>query len=95
MIEEVLEPFLGELRKFQELGMNTEANRLCMGLLLGLYRFEHKSTNEFKDWAPDSPIIFAEVVVEAWKEGKPSQTDVKAVKAFVEDELGGWGEILV
>jgi hypothetical protein len=95
MIEEVLEPFLEELGKYQKLGMNTETNRMCMGLLLGLYRFDHESTSEFKDWAPDAPIIFAEAVVDAWKAGAPNRADVKALKAFIEDELGGWGTGLV
>ena len=95
MIEEVLEPFLEELTKYQKIGMNTEANRMCMGLLLGLYRFKHESTSEFKDWAPDAPGIFAETVVDAWKAGSPSRADVKAVKACVEDEVGGWGACLV
>ncbi len=91
MIEEVLDPFLEELGKYQKLGMNTEANRMCMGLLLGLYRFKRESTSEFKDWAPGAPSVFAEAVVDAWKEGSPSRVDVAAVKAFIEDELGGWG----
>jgi len=95
MIEEVLEPFLEELDKYQRLGMNTEANRMCMGLLLGLYRFKCESTSEFKDWAPDAPNVFAETVVDAWKAGAPSRADVAAVRAFVEDKLGGWGARLV
>ncbi len=37
MIQEVLDPYLEELKKYQNLGMNTEANRMCMGLLLGLF----------------------------------------------------------
>ena len=41
-----------------KLGMNTEANRMCMGLLLGLYRFKNESTAEFKDWAPGAPSNF-------------------------------------
>jgi hypothetical protein len=95
MVEEVLEPFLADLTKYQKLGLNTEANQLCMGLLLGLYRFKHESTTKFKDWAPDAPAVFAEAVVDAWKAGSPGRVDVKAVKAFVEDELGGWGMRLV
>jgi len=51
--------------------------------------------SEFKDWAPDAPIVFAETVVDAWKDGAPSQADVAAVKSFIEDELGGWGARLV
>ena len=95
MIEEVLEPFLEELKKYQKLGLSIEARRLCMGLLAGLYRFEHVSISEFKNWAPDSPIIFAEEVVETWKTGSPGRADRAAVKAFIEDELGGWGGRLV
>ena len=65
MIDEIIDPYLEELKKYQALGMNTGANRLCMGLLLGLYRFEDKSTSRFKEWAPDAAGIFADVVVDA------------------------------
>jgi len=95
MIEEVIDPYLEELKKYQELGMNVEANRMCMGLLLGLYRFDHESTSKFKDWAPDAPSGFAWVVVDAWKAGAPSRADVKAVKAFIENKLYGWEAGLV
>jgi hypothetical protein len=88
MIEEIIAPFLEELKKHQALGMNAEANRMCMGLLLGLHRFERESTSEFKDWASDAPDAFAEAVVDAWKAGAPSRADVEAVRKFVEDELG-------
>ena len=94
MVDEVLEPFLEEMGRYQKLGMNSEANRTCMGLLLGLYRFERESTIEFKDWATDVPVASAERVIYLWKQGAPSQADVKVVKAFVEDELCGWGAIL-
>ena len=91
MIEGVLAPFLKDLTRYQKLGLGTEANRMCEGLLLGFYRFKHESTSEFKNWAPDAPIIFAEAVVDAWKSGSPNKNDLKALKAFVTEELGGWG----
>ena len=62
---------------------------------VGLYKFEHESTSEFKDWAVDAPGGFAWVVVDAWKAGAPSQTDVKALKIFIEEALGGWCAHLV
>jgi hypothetical protein len=95
MVEEVIDPYLEELKKYQKLGMNTEANRMCMGLLLGLYQFDHESRSKFKDWAPDAPSEFAWAVVDAWKAGSPSRADVKAVKAFIEKELDRWGARLV
>jgi hypothetical protein len=49
MVGIVIAPYLEELQKCQALGMDEQANRMCMGLLLGLYKFEHESTNKFKD----------------------------------------------
>ncbi len=90
MVDEVIEPYLAQLKKYQKLGLNTQANKMCMGLLLGLYQFEYESTSEFKDWAPDAASNFAWVVVDTWKAGSPSRADIKAVKKFIEEELGGW-----
>ncbi|MBI4316913.1 MAG: hypothetical protein HY675_00365 [Chloroflexi bacterium] len=95
MVEDVLEPFLHELRRYQELGMSVESTQLCAGLLMGLYRFERASTSEFKDWAPDAPISFAAEVVEAWKKGRPSDTAVATLTKFIREELSGWGQHLL
>ena len=91
MVDEVVAPYLDKLKRFHALGMNAQANQLCMGLLLGLYRFKRESTSEFKDWAPDAPSSFAWVVLDAWKEGMPDQSDFQALEAFIEDRLRGWG----
>lgn len=90
MVDEIVAPYLDELRKLHALGMTIQANQMCMGLLLGLYRFERESTSEFKDWAPDAPNSFAWIVLDAWKEGSPARNDVRALKTFIEDRLGGW-----
>jgi hypothetical protein len=90
MIDEIVEPRLEELKRLHALGMKAQANRLCMGLLLGLYRFERESTSEFKDWAPDAPSSFAWTVLDVWKEGMPDQSDFQALEAFIENRLGGW-----
>lgn len=95
MIDEIIDPYLEELKKYRALGMNAEANRMCMGLLLGLYRFEDQSSSTFKEWAPDAAGIFADAVVDAWKAGSPSRADVEALKTFIREELSGWGPRLV
>jgi hypothetical protein len=95
MIEAALTPFLEDLARHQKLGLRDEANRMCEGLMLGFYRFEHESTSRFKDWAPDAPISFAGTVMAAWKAGSPTRSDVESLKAFVAEELGGWGANLV
>ncbi|MFQ5594009.1 MAG: hypothetical protein ACE5HA_07645 [Anaerolineae bacterium] len=40
MMQEVLEPYLEEMKRYQRLGMHEAARYTCMGLLAGLYRFE-------------------------------------------------------
>lgn len=95
MIEEVLTPFLEDLARYQKLGLRDEANRMCEGLLLGFYLFQHESTSTFKDWAPDAPLNFAETVMTAWKASSPTKSDVESLKAFVAEELGSWGAHLV
>ena len=90
MIEQVIEPFLQEMRKYAQMGLHAQAKQVCIGLLLGLYRFEHESTNEFKDWAVDESAEFAREVIDRWKSGSPSQADVREVKQFIDEELKGW-----
>jgi hypothetical protein len=94
MINTVVEPFLEELKKYQALGMHTEANRFCMGLLLGLYKFEHECRTQFRDWMPDAGISCAKSVVDAWKGGTGSREDFIPVRVFIEEELWRWENLL-
>ena len=95
MIQEVLNPFLFELEKYQRLGMNAQANQVCMGLLLGLYRFEHESGNEFKAWAIDAAGEWAGEVLSTWKKGQPSRSDIQEIKSFIDQEMAHWAGLLI
>ncbi len=95
MIEEVVEPYLARLKKHQTLGMATEANKLCRGLLLGLYQFDRESQSEFKNWATDAPGEFASSVIDTWKAGRLGRKDLTALKQFIADELCAWEAHLV
>jgi hypothetical protein len=95
MLDEVLNPFLAELTRYQRLGLNAQANGMCMGLLEGLHAFEYQSTSEFKDWAYAPAPVLAEAVVDAWKSGSPKPADVAEGRAFVEHKLGGWQRHLI
>jgi hypothetical protein len=70
--------------------MNAQANQVCMGLLMGLYAFEHESTNEFRDWAPDAASEWAGEVVSTWKKERPHRSDTEEMKSFIDQELTGW-----
>ncbi len=92
MVQEVLEPFLDDLRKSQKLGLSKAVTQLCTGLLKGLYRFERESKSEFKDWAADAPVSFAAEVVKAWRAGGPNHASVAALELFIAEELDGWAK---
>ncbi|MFQ5435850.1 MAG: hypothetical protein ACE5FD_13310 [Anaerolineae bacterium] len=59
MIQELPDPYLEEMRKYLNTGLDWEAQQMCMGLLLGFYEFEHKSKTAFKDWVVGAPSFFA------------------------------------
>jgi hypothetical protein len=90
MVKQVIEPFMQEMRRYAQMGLHAQAKQACIGLLLGLYRFEHESTNEFKDWSVGEPAEFARKVIDQWKSGSPSLADVGEVRQFIKDQLSGW-----
>ena len=75
MFEEALEPFLDEMKKYQNLSMFAEAKDYCIGILNGICRFEKDSTSEYKDWAVDAPPEFFGEVLDDWKKGQKGVTD--------------------
>ena len=50
MIEEVLKPYADKIQEYDKIGM-PEQSMLCMGVLKGIYQFEHEAKTEFKEWA--------------------------------------------
>ncbi|MDE3090809.1 MAG: hypothetical protein KGJ80_15645 [Chloroflexota bacterium] len=90
MIRRVLNPCLEDLTRYQRLGMAHEAMYLCMGLMQGLYEFQHQSESEFKDWATDLPIAYAEIALEKWRAGKPTPSAIKEMQTFIQENLPHW-----
>ena len=57
----------------------------CIGIIKGLWRFDEDSCCDFKDWVQDAPYEFVSTVVEEWKKGNPSDSDIADVLRIVED----------
>ena len=83
MFEEALEPFLKELKKYQELSMHTEAKNYCVGLLKGIYQFEKKSKSDYKDYIIDAPSEYLEMILNDWKKRCNNPEDVKEVEKLI------------
>jgi len=69
ILEETLEPFVEDLKRHLELGLEAEALEICKGLVLGCYRLSEREGGEVLGWAPDFPGEAAGNALEVWYTG--------------------------
>ncbi len=67
MIEESIEPYLDELKKYRNIPMPNEEKIYCMGILKGLYKYKKEASGEFYDWATDMPMEVFASVLDDWR----------------------------
>ena len=89
-IENELDPFLNEIFRLIELGLQQESKLYCMGVLKGLYMYEHDSGSEFKDWATDMPGEYFRSVLDKWKKATKKKADIKEMDKFISIECENW-----
>ena len=70
VFEEALEPFVAKLKEYLKLEMYAQADEYCMGVLQGIYAFDHDSESEYKDWAVDVPGESFAWVRKIWLDGR-------------------------
>ena len=66
LLEEAIEPFVTQMTRHLEMGLETEALEVCQGILLGLYQVRDGAGNDILGWAPDFPGESAAHVVDLW-----------------------------
>lgn len=86
MIEEVLEPFIDEMKKYQKRAMSIVAKKYCIGIINGIRKFESESHSEFLDWAVDAPGENIERVIDEWKKGQPDEEDIVEVLQIMQND---------
>jgi len=92
MIEQELEPYNEEVRRYLELGMTKEAKLCCMGVLKGIYRYVKESKSEFKDWAVDIPEESFGDLLTQWKKRAKNEDDISDMNRFLEEECSDWAK---
>ena len=90
MIEKELEPFQKEVFRLMDLGLSQEAKSYCMGVLKGIYMYEHDSNSEFKDWATDIPGECFGSLLNEWKKRFKNKSDLKQIDEFLKKECKCW-----
>jgi len=83
MLQEVLEPFLNDLKKCRELSLSKCAMLHCMGILKGIGRYDSQTKSQFKEWVPDDVWECGRDVLEEWEKGTPSTQDRQEIKEFI------------
>src|SRR5262249_23095317 len=94
LIEEELQPFFDQVERYHELGMPEQEARYCMAVVLGIYRFEHESKSEFKQWAADIPAECAANLLQEWRKRDPEQARIDAMHAFIRERCPKWASWL-
>jgi hypothetical protein len=95
MAREVIEPYLTDIARYQRLGMRQEAMYLCMGVVRGLYLFEHESIAKFKEWASDLSLSYAEQALKDWHDGGVKRKLLAEMRDFIETSLPLWSATLL
>ena len=98
LLEEAVEPFVDEMKRHLDLGLEAEALQICLGVVLGLYQLHNDTEAEFLSWAPDFPEEAAGNIVADWvKASKPGTTGrgrgrnrAALLRKFVEQHVPEW-----
>ena len=101
LLQEVADPFLEDMKRRRELGLEAEAIEICRGLLLGLYRIRDMEGDEFLGWAPDFPVETAAHALQllAGREG-PKRTrrarhaGPRVEPQFVDEYIPDWSALV-
>ena len=103
LIEEAIKPFVTQMTRHLEMGLETEALEVCQGILLGLYQVRDGAGNDILGSAPDFPDESAAYVLDLWTGkgkvkaggvGRKSGRRRTIPREFVSQQVPEWDWIL-
>jgi hypothetical protein len=90
MIEEALEPFQDQLKRYYEMGMVREATEYCRGILKGLYAYKMTLSGTFSEYALETPQELFACLRDGWKKRNEGKADRAKMDRFIENECTEW-----
>jgi hypothetical protein len=102
LLEEAVEPFISDMKRYLEMELEDQARQFCQGILLGLYRVRDGSENDILGWAPDFPGEAAANVLKDWSQTGGAEREGAPVKKrrrrlspdFVREHMPDWDWVL-
>ena len=79
LFEEVLDPFIDDMKKSRKRALPTAAKAYCVGIIKGLLMYEESSSSDFAGWIEDAPGEYVDTIIKEWKKGNPSDEDIDEV----------------
>lgn len=95
IMEEELQPFYDQVVRYHELGMPEQETTCCMGVILGIYRYEHESKSEFREWSVDIPIECAGYLLDEWRKRNRIKVGAQAMDEFIQRRCPKWVKYLI
>ena len=95
LVEEELQPFYDQAKRYRELGMAEQETTYCMGVILGIYRYEHESKSEFREWCADVPLECAGYLLDTWRGRHQDTASAEAMDEFIQRRCPKWAKYLV
>ncbi len=92
IIEEELQPFVDQVKRYHEMGLPEQETAYCQGVILGLYRYEHESESEFRQWCVDIPAEFGDFVLNEWRKRNPDEARINAMQEFIRTRCPEWAK---
>ncbi len=90
MLEELLQRYIDRVKKYHEIGMAQQSREYCMGVLQGIYEFDHRSKSQFKEWAMDVPSECFGALLSDWRRGCSQKDDLVKMNKFISKNCPEW-----
>ena len=74
------------------MGMPEQEAAYCMGVILGIYRYERECTSEFREWSVDIPAECAGFLLDKWRERNREKAGINAMHEFIRERCPEWAE---
>ena len=95
IMEEELQPFFDQAWRYHKLGMPEQETTYCMGVILGIYRYEQESKSEFREWSVDIPIECAGYLLDEWRKRSQRTTSAESMDEFIQRRCPKWARYLI
>ena len=95
LMEEELQPFVDQAKRYHELDMLRQERDYCEGVILGLYRYEKESKSEFRNWSEDLPLDSAGWLRDEWRERNADKAMRDTMDEFIRERCPEWARNLV